>query len=215
MADVLDGYAQVPNAVLLDSTLTAGARLLYALLVHYAWQDGECFPGQERLARDLGVSDRTVRSYMDELVRRGLVAKQRRGRGATNLYALVEGESRPEADFRSEDMTGRVVPLKTGSLLPVQTGSVLPPTKTQRTKTQETKRTPSLSPPRRRLTRAERKSEAIAKLDAFANGEDVSQWSSVSSPPRRPRTRGERQAAAIAKLQAFREEEGALDDPWR
>src|SRR5215208_2099219 len=62
-ADVLTakGYTQVPNHVLVSDRLSPGAKLTYAMLLKYAWQNDSCFPGQERLAKDMGVTDRSVR----------------------------------------------------------------------------------------------------------------------------------------------------------
>ncbi len=38
------GFTQVPNAILRMPGLTHGAKLAYALLLSYAWQEGSCFP---------------------------------------------------------------------------------------------------------------------------------------------------------------------------
>jgi hypothetical protein len=48
-ADVLTakGFTQVPNHVLVSDRLSPGAKLTYAMLLKYAWQNEFCFPGQE------------------------------------------------------------------------------------------------------------------------------------------------------------------------
>jgi hypothetical protein len=63
-ADVLTakGFTMVPNHVLVSDQVSPGAKLAYAMLLKYAWQDDFCYPGQERLAKDMGVSDRSVRT---------------------------------------------------------------------------------------------------------------------------------------------------------
>src|SRR5260370_38794210 len=68
-ADVLTakGFTQVPNHVLVSDRLSPGAKLAYAMLLKYAWQNDRCFPGQERLANNMGVTDRSVRTYFQEL----------------------------------------------------------------------------------------------------------------------------------------------------
>src|SRR6266496_2486038 len=66
------GFTQIPNYILRDSKLSFGARLVYAVLLSYAWQEDSCFPGQERIAEDLGTSDRSVRTYLSELKEWGL-----------------------------------------------------------------------------------------------------------------------------------------------
>ncbi len=89
-ADVLTakGFTQVPNHVLVSSKLSPGAKLTYAMLLKYAWQNDYCFPGQTRLAKDMGVTDRSVRTYLQELERERFVGIKQRGLGRPNLYEL-------------------------------------------------------------------------------------------------------------------------------
>lgn len=82
------GFTQVPNFLLDAKDLSAAAKLAYAKLLSYAWQNDFCFPGQERLASDLGITDRSVRSHLKELEKRGLLTIIRRGQGKTNVYEL-------------------------------------------------------------------------------------------------------------------------------
>jgi hypothetical protein len=46
------GFTQVPNHVLESKKLSPGAKLAYAMLLKYAWQNDYCFPGQDKLAVD-------------------------------------------------------------------------------------------------------------------------------------------------------------------
>lgn len=89
-ADVLStsGFTQVPNAILRAPKISPGAKLTYATLLSYAWHNDYCFPGQERLAEDMGVSDRSVRTYLKELEEAHLLTVQQRGQGKPNLYQL-------------------------------------------------------------------------------------------------------------------------------
>jgi Helix-turn-helix domain len=89
-ADALSakGFTQVPNHILVDGKLSPGAKLTYAMLLKYAWQNDYCFPGQERLAKDMGVTDRSVRTYLQELEKADFVAIKQRGLGKVNLYEL-------------------------------------------------------------------------------------------------------------------------------
>ncbi len=48
------GFAQIPRYVLCDRKLSFGARLTYAVLLSYAWQEGSCFPGQAKNGFQLG-----------------------------------------------------------------------------------------------------------------------------------------------------------------
>lgn len=82
------GYTRVPNAILTHATLSPGAKITYAMLLRYAWQEDRSFPGQERLAKDIGAGERSIRTYLKELETGGLVEIHQRGLGRSNLYIL-------------------------------------------------------------------------------------------------------------------------------
>ncbi len=82
------GFTQVPNFLLKSKKLSSGDKMTFAMLLSYAWQNDFCFPGQQRLAEDLGLSDRSVRTHLKALEVNGLLAIQRRGQGKTNIYEL-------------------------------------------------------------------------------------------------------------------------------
>lgn len=82
------GFTQVPNAILKTPNLTSHAKLTYAMLLSYAWQNDHCFPGQERLAKDMGAGKRSVVRYIDELQTKGYIKVKKRGLGKPNLYEI-------------------------------------------------------------------------------------------------------------------------------
>lgn len=82
------GFTQVPNFILASRELSGSAKLAFSMLLSYAWQNDYCFPGQETLAGDLGVTDRSIRSHLKELEAQGLLTIRRRGQGKTNIYEL-------------------------------------------------------------------------------------------------------------------------------
>jgi hypothetical protein len=84
------GFTQIPNYVLRDGSLSLGARLIYTMLLSYAWQEKKCFPGQAKLATDLGVDERSVRRYLAELRESGYVDWKQRGLGKTNVYYILD-----------------------------------------------------------------------------------------------------------------------------
>lgn len=92
-ADILTarGFTQVSNHVLESSKISPGAKLTYAMLLKYAWQNNYCFPGQERLAKDMGSGTRSIVRYVQELENRGFVKIIRRGQGKPNIYELSLG----------------------------------------------------------------------------------------------------------------------------
>ena len=84
----LHGFTQVPNFILTNKDLSVGAKLAYAMLLKYAWADNACFPGQQKLAEDMGSGERSVRTYLKELEDAGFLEVTQRGLGKTNLYRL-------------------------------------------------------------------------------------------------------------------------------
>jgi hypothetical protein len=82
------GFTQVPNFILTNAHISVGAKLAYAMLLKYAWQDDACFPGQVKLAEDMGATDRSVRTYLKELEAAEMLEIKQRGLGKTNLYRL-------------------------------------------------------------------------------------------------------------------------------
>jgi hypothetical protein len=86
------GFTVIPNFILRNPSLSIGARMMYTLLLSYAWQEGSCFPGQKRIARELGIKERMVRYYLTELQNSGFVEAKRRGLGKTNIYILKDKE---------------------------------------------------------------------------------------------------------------------------
>ena len=58
------------------------------MLLKYAWDNDACFPGQVKLAEDMGAADRSVRTYLKELETAELLEITQRGLGKTNLYRL-------------------------------------------------------------------------------------------------------------------------------
>ncbi|HLW03611.1 MAG TPA: helix-turn-helix domain-containing protein [Ktedonobacterales bacterium] len=80
------GFVQLPKLVLYACNLSRDAKLLYAVLLGYTWQDQRCFPGYQRLCADLEASENAVRTWMRELEDAHLISQRRRGQGQTNVY---------------------------------------------------------------------------------------------------------------------------------
>ena len=82
------GWTGVPNFILETKEVSVGAKLVYAMLLKYARELHECFPGQQRLALDMGTCERSVRRWLKELQAVGLIDIKRRGQGKPNLYTV-------------------------------------------------------------------------------------------------------------------------------
>lgn len=83
-----DGFTQVPNFILRDPRVSVGAKVVYAMFLSYAWHNDSCFPGQERLAEDIGMSRSRVTEFISELNKASLITIKRRGQGKTNVYVV-------------------------------------------------------------------------------------------------------------------------------
>lgn len=84
------GFAALPYMVLKDTALSIGARLTYAVLLMYAWQDQSCFAGQGKMAKDIGISDRQLRDYLRELEEHKYIRIKRQGLNKPNLYYILD-----------------------------------------------------------------------------------------------------------------------------
>jgi biotin operon repressor len=89
-ADLLSskGFTQVPNHILENPKISAGAKLTYTMLLKYAWQNDFCFPGQDRLAKDMGTSRQTANKFIKELETKKWIIIKRQGQGKPNVYTL-------------------------------------------------------------------------------------------------------------------------------
>ena len=85
---VRGGFTQVPNFILRDPKLSVGAKVVYAMFLSYAWNNDSCFPGQERLAQDMGMSVSRVNEFIKSLQSSGFIEIIRRGQGKTNFYKI-------------------------------------------------------------------------------------------------------------------------------
>lgn len=82
------GWTGVPNFILENDTISIGAKLTYAMLLKYAREMDECFPGQDRLAKDIGATRQSINAYIKELSKAGMVDVKRRGQGRPNVYTV-------------------------------------------------------------------------------------------------------------------------------
>jgi len=84
------GFAAFPYLVMRDKTLSIGARMTYAFLLMYAWQEGSCFAGQKKLAEELGVSERQLQRYVYELRDTKYIEVERKDKRYNNTYIILD-----------------------------------------------------------------------------------------------------------------------------
>ena len=72
------GFAKVSHVLTHFNDLSDGAFRLYCLLIEYAQQNSQCWPGEERLAEDLSVSRPTIARRFVELAALELITRERR-----------------------------------------------------------------------------------------------------------------------------------------
>ena len=63
----LHGFTQLPNFILRNPDISIGAKTTYSLFLSYAWHNNLCFPGQDTLAKALGMSIGSVNAFIKEL----------------------------------------------------------------------------------------------------------------------------------------------------
>jgi hypothetical protein len=106
------GFVLLPRTLLHAPGLSRDAKLLYAVLLSYAWQAGSCFPGYARLQADLGCGINQVTKYLRELEDARLITRHRRGLGKTTRYVLHDPPAAPmvEAQAEAHDRTQVLAP---------------------------------------------------------------------------------------------------------
>ena len=88
------GFAAFPYLVMNDTSLSIAARFTYAMLLQFAWQQGEAFAKQETLAERIGVSARQVRRYLAELKDTGYIQIERKDKRFNNTYIVKKVRSK-------------------------------------------------------------------------------------------------------------------------
>lgn len=99
-----NGFVQVPTMILRSSRISPFAKLLFSVLLSYAWQENLCFPSMETLVNDLGVKRQAISRYLRELEKAGLIRTERRKTvPSSNIYFI---ETRLSEIERHQASTG-------------------------------------------------------------------------------------------------------------
>lgn len=82
-------YMRMPLAVRRNCALSCGEKIILSYLADCIGNNGNCFPSQQTMARENGMSHRQIRRIMDSLIKRKIVEEQIRD-GRSSLYSLSE-----------------------------------------------------------------------------------------------------------------------------
>jgi hypothetical protein len=96
----------------------------YAVLLMYAWQDGATFSGQAKMAEDVGVSERQLRDYLQQLQDYHYIRIERQGLNKPNIYYILD--VRTKLRSAKSRRSGTTVPIKSGSPVPFKRGTEVP-----------------------------------------------------------------------------------------
>lgn len=122
-------FAQVPKWVIRHPGLSVGAKALYANIMTYADNDTRtAFPSRDTLAADLGVTVRTIGTYIKDLESSGVMTverqrNQRTGNFYANHYCLRWSEPEEVSFPRREEEND---PITTPTVLPTPTRTSQP-----------------------------------------------------------------------------------------
>jgi len=87
----------IPNCLMEYEGLTATAKLCWARLAQYAGKDGRCYPMQETIAKEIGISTVQVKRILKELETKGFIyikkpTGQDRLLHKNNIYFFIKHE---------------------------------------------------------------------------------------------------------------------------
>ena len=85
-------FGKLPHEVLYHQKLSSNAKVVYSALDDHANKDQECFPGIRYMAKELGLSIRTIHRALDELKEIKAISVQKRvgKNGWSNLYTMLD-----------------------------------------------------------------------------------------------------------------------------
>lgn len=84
------GFAAFPYRIMKEKDLSIGARLTYAFLLMYGWQEGSSHSRQTKMAEAMGVSSRQMQRYLYELRDKGYIRIERYDKRYNNTYVILD-----------------------------------------------------------------------------------------------------------------------------
>ena len=120
-------FTPIPDSIMRRRDLKFGAKCLLGRLKRYAYKSGQCYPSLPTLATELGTSLDSIRRFIAQLKKAGLirVSEAGLGRGNSTNYVLCDSPEKVAAHPIKESPKGsrntpptcggyRVTPLRDG-----------------------------------------------------------------------------------------------------
>ena len=120
-----DGYGMIPKAVMKNKDISVEAKALYAYICSYAGSGGKAFPSLQKICEELGMSEKRLYKYRNELIANNLiiVSKERIGsKYSSNIYTLVSEPKKEEPKAEEENSEKKEV--EPSQIEHVQNGNV-------------------------------------------------------------------------------------------
>jgi hypothetical protein len=83
-----NGFTIVPNSII-NANISKESKLLYIVLLMFAFQKGNCFPSVKTLGTILSANERTIRRNLKKLKEEKLIKVENRN-GKSSVYTLLE-----------------------------------------------------------------------------------------------------------------------------
>jgi len=100
-----DRFYKLPVGIAGRKDLTASAKLIFAVLLDRVGDNGHCWPGYDRVARDAGLSRTAVIESVKRLVSIGIISIVKRD-GLSNLYEIRTGTESVRVDNPNGGQSG-------------------------------------------------------------------------------------------------------------
>ncbi len=104
------GFAIIPRWLLQSTSVTAHAKMVYAVLTGFADQNGVCWPSHATIAEQAGVAVSTAKKALAELRDLGVLTWQMRerkdGGRSSNMYRITSHVAVPEETPAADSTPG-------------------------------------------------------------------------------------------------------------
>lgn len=85
------GHIQLPRMIINCLNLSSTAKIAYGVISGHVYEHGKsAFPSVSRIAMACNCTKKTAIKYINELIKKGFIVKERKGNGRTNDYFLVD-----------------------------------------------------------------------------------------------------------------------------